>query len=91
VVVRPVTEKETQKYQLDPQEGVAISSVDPKGPLGEAGFEVNDIILEMNGLPVQGVDSFVEIVNSLPQKQKAVIKALDHRTGNTGYLEVNIP
>jgi S1-C subfamily serine protease len=90
VVVRPVTEKETQKYQLDPQEGVAISSVDPKGPLGEAGFEVNDIILEINNASVEGVEGFVDMVNALPHNQRIVIKALDHRTGDTGYLEVNI-
>jgi serine protease Do len=90
VVVRPVTEKEAQKYQLDPQEGVAISSVDPKGPLGEAGFEVNDIILDINNASVEGVEGFVDMVNALPHNQRIVIKALDHRTGDTGYLEVNI-
>jgi serine protease Do len=90
VVVRPVTEKEAQKYQLDPQEGVAISSVDPKGPLGEAGFEVNDIILEINDQSVEGVEGFVNLVNGLPHHQRIVIKALDHRSGDTGYLEVNI-
>jgi serine protease Do len=90
VVVRPVTEKEAQQYQLDPQEGVAISSVDPKGPLGEAGFEVNDIILEINNASVEGVEGFVDMVNALPHNQRMVIKALDHRTGDTGYLEVNI-
>jgi hypothetical protein len=40
---------------------------------------------------IQGVDSLVEIMNSLPDKQKVVIKALDHPTGNTGYLEVDMP
>jgi serine protease Do len=91
VVVRPVTEKEAQKYQLDPQEGVAISSVDPKGPLGEAGFEVNDLILEINGASVDGMDSFIDLVNSLPHNQKVTIAALDHRSGETGSLEVQIP
>jgi len=45
VTVRPVTPKEADAYGLDTDEGVAISSVDPKGPLGQAGFEVDDIIL----------------------------------------------
>jgi len=91
VVVRPVTEKEAQKYELDPQEGVAIRSVDPKGPLGEAGFEVNDLILEINGTSVDGMDSFIDLVNSLPHNQKVTIEALDHRSGETGSLEVQIP
>jgi serine protease Do len=90
VTIRPVTEKERQSYDLEPGEGVAISSVGPKGPLGQAGFEVNDIILEINGDPVEGVDSFVDLVNTLPHNQKVTIKALDHRSGETGELEVNV-
>jgi len=90
VVVRPVNEKEAQKYGLDPQEGVAITSVDPGGPLGEAGFEVNDIILEIDNASVEGVEGFVDMVNALPHNQKVVIKALDHRSGDTGYLEVTV-
>jgi serine protease Do len=88
VTVRPVTSKEAQRYGISAGEGVAISSVNPQGPLGEAGFEVGDIILEMNGTPVEGVDGFVELVAALPPNQKVVIKALDHRTGRQGLLEV---
>jgi Do/DeqQ family serine protease len=88
VTVRPVTSKEAQGYGLGAGEGVAISSVNPQGPLGQAGFEVDDIILEMNGTPIQGVDGFVEMANALPPNQKVVIKALDHRSGEQGLLEV---
>jgi serine protease Do len=90
VTIRPVTTKERESYDLEPDEGVAISSVDPKGPLGQAGYEVNDLILEINGTPVEGVDSFVDLVNTLPHNQKVTVKALDHRSGETGYLEVNV-
>jgi S1-C subfamily serine protease len=88
--VRPVTPKEAEAYGLDTAEGVAISSVDPKGPLGQAGFEVDDIILEINDTPVEGVDGLVNLVNGLPHSQKAVIKALDHRSGDTGEVEATI-
>jgi serine protease Do len=88
--VRPVTQKEADAYGLDTDEGVAIGSVDPKGPLGQAGFEVDDIILEINDTPVEGVDGLVNLVNGLPHNQKAVIKALDHRSGETGEVEVTV-
>jgi serine protease Do len=91
VVVRPVTQKEMETYGLDPEEGVAISSLDPKGPLGAAGFEVDDIILEINDTTVEGVDGFVAIVNGVPHHQKIVIQALDHRSGQTGEVEVIVP
>ena len=90
VTVRPVTPKETDAYGLDTDEGVAISSVDPKGPLGQAGFEVDDIILEINGTSVEGVDGLVNLVNGLPHKEKVIIKALDHRSGDTGDVEVTV-
>jgi hypothetical protein len=36
------------------------------------------------------VDSFVNMVNSLPTHQKIVLLALDHRNGNTGSVQVEI-
>jgi serine protease Do len=90
VVIRPVTAKEAQEYDLDEGEGVAIESLDRGGLLAEAGFEVGDIILEINGRTVKGVDDFVAIVNQLQHNQKIVLFALDQRTGQTGYVEIKI-
>jgi serine protease Do len=85
--VRAVTPQEMQQFDLEPQEGVVISSVDRKGPLGEVGFEPGDIILEVDGQPVEGVESFLEIVNSLQPGQEITLLAVDHRSGQTGYLQ----
>ncbi|MCG6917949.1 MAG: DegQ family serine endoprotease [Deltaproteobacteria bacterium] len=90
VVIRPVTDKETQEYGLDEGEGVAIESLEKGGLLAEAGFEVGDVILQINGQPVEGVDGFVAIVNQLRHNQKIVLFALDQRTGQTGYVQVKI-
>jgi serine protease Do len=86
--VRPVTPQETQRFGLEPQEGVAIASVDRKGPFSEVGFEPGDIILEMDGQPVEGLESFLEMVNSLQPGQEVTLLALDHRSGQSGYLQV---
>ena len=90
VVVRPVTADEAQKYGLNPAQGVAIKSVDANGVLGKAGFETNDIILGVNNTPVEGVEGFVSLFKSLPPNQKIVINALDHRTGQSGFVQVTI-
>ena len=90
VVVRPVTAKEAQEYGLDEGEGVAIKSLEKNGLLAQAGFEVGDIILEVNGNPVYGVDSFVGQVDQLHNNQKIVLFALDQRTGQTGYVQLRI-
>ncbi len=90
VVVRPVTEKEAQKYGMHEPKGVAIKLLQPNGILGQAGFEVNDIILSINREPVSGVQSFVDIVQTLKPHHWAQFLVLDHRTGQTGYIRVMV-
>ncbi len=88
VEVRAPNSSERNKYGLDPNRGVVITWVDPKGPLKEAGFEVNDIILAVDSQPVESMEGFVGLASMLQPKEKITILALDHRTGNTGTIEV---
>ncbi len=90
IAVRPLTKSESDKYGLSSNQGVAIVTVEPKGPFGEAGFEVGDIILDINGQTIDGYQAFVDIVSTLKPKQQIRVFALDHRTGNTGYIDVNV-
>jgi serine protease Do len=86
--VRPLNSREVEKYGLKANEGVAINWLEAKGPLQRAGFEIGDVILGIEDQPVQGIDSFVQMVSSLKPKQKISIVALDHRTGNQGVIEL---
>jgi serine protease Do len=88
VVVRPLTAQETEEFGLQPNQGVAISRLDFKGPLQAAGFEVGDIILAINDQPVQGVETFAAFVNLLKPQEKIALAALDHKTGQTGMVQV---
>jgi len=90
VEVRPVTRKDVQRYGLDSKQGVVIIWVNPRGPLGRAGFEVGDMILEVNGNVIHGVDDLANIVDSLPHGKFVTMLALDHRSGRTGYIRVMI-
>lgn len=49
---------------------------------------LRDIILEVEGQPVDGIASFIEIVNSLESGQEVTRLAVDHRSGQSGYLQV---
>ncbi len=91
VEVRSPNPKEVEKYGLDENQGVVITHVDPKGALGLAGFEVDDLILAIDNQPVEGMDGFINLANALPPKKKATFLALDHRTGNTGGVLVEVP
>ncbi len=86
--VRPPNSGEVQKYGLNPNQGVVITWLDPKGPLHEAGFEIGDMILAINNQPIESMESFVDLVSLLRPKQKISVLALDHRTGNTGMIQV---
>jgi S1-C subfamily serine protease len=90
VVVRPVTEKEAQEYGLHGSKGAAIKSLQTDGLLGKAGFEVNDIILAVNGQPVNDVQSFINLIESLKPHHWVQFLVLDHRTGQTGYIRVMV-
>jgi serine protease Do len=90
VVVRPLTAEEDQKYGIESNQGVAIAKLDADGLLGKAGFEKDDVILDINNIPVEGVEGFVSLAKALPPHQQALLKALDHRTGQSGYVQVTI-
>jgi len=90
VVVRPVTDQEAQQYGMQQPQGVAIESLDPKGPLAQAGFEVDDLILAINKVPISGVQEFVNIVEGLKPDERIQITALDHRSGRTGDILVKV-
>jgi S1-C subfamily serine protease len=86
--IRPVMPKESEKYGLQPDAGVAIAQVDAKGPLGKAGFEVGDLILAINNQPIDSLQTFVSLVNSLKPNERVTLAGLDHNTGNTGNVMV---
>jgi serine protease Do len=88
--VRPVTSAEVEKYGLNANQGVVITRVDPKGPFGEAGFEVGDMVLQVDGQPIMGLDGFVSVMSALKPNQKISVMALDHRTGNVGTVSVSL-
>lgn len=90
VTIRAITPAETNRYGLEPDLGVVIATVDPEGPLGQKGFEKGDLILEIDREPVHGPQEFAAIAEKLTPGKKALVLGLDHRSGNTGYVQVTV-
>lgn len=88
VEVRSLTPKETERYGTGTNQGVVLTWVDPRGPLGRVGFEMGDLILEVNGQAVAGKEGFVELVAALRPNQQATLLAVDHSSGTSGYVQV---
>lgn len=49
---------------------------------------MGDLILEINGQAIRDFDRFIELVSLLRPKQQITLLALDHRTGQSGYVQV---
>jgi serine protease Do len=88
--VRALTAKEAGKYGLEKPQGVVITRIDPKGVLAKAGLEVSDVILAIGDEPIEGVDTFVRLVNALPAGQEIPFTVLDHRDGEIGAVGVTL-
>jgi serine protease Do len=88
VEVRAVNAGDVKKYRIPSNQGAVVVRVDPNGPLGEAGFEPGDIILEINGQSVNDVKAFAEFVASLKPNERIVLLGLDHGSGRTGYVQI---
>jgi serine protease Do len=90
-VVRPLTAEESQKYGMDSPGGVLITWIDPNGPLGKAGFEVGDAILTINEQPIPSLEALIAILGEVKSHDKVTLLAVDHRTGQMGAAEIELP
>jgi len=91
VDVRPVTPEEVERYGLNSQQGVVLIWVHPDSPLAGIGFDVNDMILEINGQSINGLELFVDLVNALRPQQRIILLGFDHQSGRIGYVQVVVP
>ncbi|MBP1738675.1 MAG: serine protease [Deltaproteobacteria bacterium] len=90
-VVRPLTAQESQKYGMDSPGGVLITWIEPNGPLGKAGFEVGDVILSVDDQPIPGLEALVAMLSDIKSHEKVTLVAVDHRTGQMGTAEIELP
>lgn len=81
-----MTPQEANRYGLSSQSGLVIAEVDPNGVFGKAGFEKDDIILQVEKQPVGDAASLYLLLSSLKAKHRLNITAVDHNSGQTGSV-----
>lgn len=86
VVTREIKPQEKDTFGIDA--GVAIAWIDPKGLLAMNGFELGDIILEIDGQMVRGTHDFVSIMSKVRPNEETILLAIDHRSGQSAYVQV---
>jgi len=88
ISIRALTTDEIGKYKLNDNQGIAISWLEAKSSLAEAGFEVDDIILRVENQPIEGPETFISLMGSLKAGTTVTLLGLDHRTGDIGNVRV---
>ena len=73
-----------------PQQGVVVAKIDPQGPLAKAGMEVGDIIVDVNGQMISGLDSFAEIIATVPPNERITLVAADLKKKIIAKIRVKV-
>lgn len=89
--VRPATSPDLNRYRLVVRGAVVIMFAYHHGPLASLGFEADDMIMEVEGRPIGGLQDLAEQLLRLRGKRRVLMLGLDHRTGRSGYVQVMVP
>jgi serine protease Do len=76
VGVQTITPTLASALSLSRESGVLVSDVSPGAPAEGAGVKLNDIVLAINGMPVENVPMFSTAMLSLPGGQKVKLDLL---------------
>jgi serine protease Do len=71
VGVAEVDAERAKALNLKEERGVEVKSVTPDSPAAKAGVKENDVVVEYNGQPVQGVEQFQRLVRETPVGRQA--------------------
>ncbi len=73
--VAEINTERAKALNLKEERGVEVTRVTEGSPAAEAGLQKDDVVVEYNGIPVQGVEQFVRLVRETPvgRKVKLVI------------------
>jgi serine protease Do len=66
VDIRDVTQDQVAPLKLNDIHGAEVIHVDHDGPAGKLGLRKHDVILQMNGVPIQGQEQLRQILRETP-------------------------
>src|ERR1700690_1507055 len=66
VDTRDITSDRLGPLQLKEERGVEVTMVDQDAPAGKAGLKEHDVILSINGEPVESVEQLRRIIREVP-------------------------
>jgi serine protease Do len=93
--VQTLNPQQTRDFDLKPDQGVIVTSVQTGGVADDAGIQRNDVILEVNRHPVRTPQDLRDITAKLKSGSDVVflVQRIDRSTGKAApyYLAAEIP
>ncbi|HXF06046.1 MAG TPA: PDZ domain-containing protein [Blastocatellia bacterium] len=74
VYIDEVTAEKAKEFNLPGEYGVIISRVEPESPAAKAGLKENDVIIEYNGIRVEGTLQFNRLVRETPPGRTVTLR-----------------
>jgi membrane-associated protease RseP (regulator of RpoE activity) len=88
VDVSDVDSEKAQALNLKEAKGALITLIDHDAPAGQVGLKVNDVVVSIDGQPVDGADQLRHMLRELPPGRK--ISLVISRDGNIQTLAVQL-
>jgi serine protease Do len=73
VLVGDVDSDSAAKLKLKDVRGAVITLVDHDAPAGQAGLKVNDVVVELNGQPIEGAEQLRRMLHEIPPGRKITL------------------
>ncbi len=90
LTVRPMSADEANRYGLGSQSGVAVVAVSPGSPFARAGFQKDDIILQIGNNKVDSAAELLTMLRALKGRDINVL-AVDHNSGQSTVVQMRLP
>ena len=83
VAIDPLTPELAEQFGLPGQTGVLIRSITPGSPAQKAGLQPGDVIVAINGTPIQGARDLVRLIASAAVGSKVELQTLRDKKEQT--------
>src|SRR5579864_684388 len=88
VDVRDITSERLGALKLKEERGVEITMVDQDAPAGKAGLKEHDVILEFNGVAVEGEEQLRRMIREVPPGRTVTLGI--SRDGNAMKMSIQL-
>ena len=88
VDVADVDQEKAQAFRLKEVRGAVITLIDHDAPAGHIGLKVNDVVLQINGQPVEGAEQLRRMLREIPAGRKVTLEI--SRDGSLQTLNVEL-